>query len=275
METIEISVRGHVGYVMLNRPEKLNAFNAQMHQDLAAGLAAHVADPHVRCVVVHGAGRAFSAGGDMSGGGRGADPDAHRYAYDDWTGLRAALLRWLAVWDCPKPVLSAVHGYCFGTATLLAAMSDMTVVAEDARISWPQLPVGGGMLAPVSQWLIGTKKAREMSYIAGSSFTGTEAVALGWANVAVPAETVLERATAMADAVARTPSDVLAVKKRALNRAMDIQGFREAVQFGAEFDAIAHHTRGADGLTRARAQLGLKETIAAFGRGELGGDDAW
>lgn len=269
MAVIETSAWDKVGFLTLNRPEKLNAFNAEMHDALAAALAAYEDDPGVRCIVVHGEGRAFSAGGDMSGGGRASDPDAHHYAYDDWQRLRSSLLRWLAVWDYPKPVLAAVHGYCFGTSTLLAALSDITVVAEDAEISWPQLPVGGGMLAPVSQWLFGTKKARELSYIAGSSFSGTDAVALGWANVAVPAEQVLGKATEMAIAVARTPSDVLAVKKRALNRAMDIQGFREAVQFGAEFDAIAHHTRGADFLAHKRTELGMKETIAAFKRGEL------
>ena len=269
MAVIETNVSGRVGFITLNRPEKLNAFNAEMHDGLAAALNRHTADPAVHCIVVHGRGRAFSAGGDMSGGGRAADPDGHRYAYDDWQGLRASLARWLAVWDCPKPVIAAVHGYCFGTATLLAAMSDITVVADDAQIAWPQLPVGGGMLAPVSQWLIGTKKAREMSYISGSSFSGVEAVALGWANLAVPAEEVLERAEAMALAVARTPSDVLMVKKRALNRALDIQGFREAVQFGAEFDAIAHHTRGADFLAHKRTELGLEETISAFREGRF------
>lgn len=269
MAVIEASVQERIGFLKLNRPEKLNAFNAEMHEGLIEGIRAHEADRGVHCIVIFGEGRAFSSGGDMSGPGRAAVPDAHRYAYDDWQNTRASLLRWLIVWDCPKPIVAAVHGYCFGTSTLLAAMSDITVVAEDAKIAWPQLPVGGGMLAPVSQWLIGTKKARELSYMAGSSFSGIEAVALGWANVAVPEAEVLAKATEMARAIARTPSDVLAVKKRALNRAMDIQGFREAVQFGAEFEAVAHHTRGADFLATKRTELGLKETLAAFARGEL------
>jgi enoyl-CoA hydratase len=159
-----------------------------------------------------------------------------------------------------------------GIATILAVMCDLTIVADDAKIGWPQLPVGGGQLAPIASWWIGPKKARELSYIAGSRFTGEQAVELGWANSVVPAEELLERAHEMALRIAKTPSDVLALKKYALNRTMNLQGFREAVLGAAEFSAISHQAPGADYIAARRVELGVKDTIKALQDGDFVAD---
>ncbi len=269
MDELEVFTRDRVGYLRLNRPDKLNAMNPDMLDALIDGLTAFEAHPRVRVAVVCGAGRAFSSGGDMSGPSRASRSTAQRSAYRDWERSRHNMQRWLRIWDSPLPVIAAVHGYCLGTATLLAGFCDLTVVAEDAVIGWPQLPVGGGLLSPVAVWFVGPKKARELSYLAGSRFSGTEAVALGWANMAVPAGELDARVHDLAMRIARTPADVLAVKKRALNRMLDIQGFRAAVQATAEFSAISHQAPGAEHISAVRGELGMKETIAAFQRGEI------
>ena len=216
----------------------------------------------VRCIVIRGEGRAFSVGFDVDRGAQDLHGRERRRRSRTGSGLRGIVDRWLEVWRCPKPVIAAVHGYCMGLATQLAVCCDLTVVADDAVIGWPSLPLGGGLLAPVSLWLIGPKKAKELSYIAGSRLTGAEAAALGWANYAVPADDVVARATELAERVAKTPPDLLKLKKYALNRIMDIQGFSEAVTFGAEWDAIAHDSQGLVEISAKVEELGVKEAIA-------------
>lgn len=269
VENLNVFTKDRVGYVQFDRPEVLNALAPAMLDGLITALTEFEDDPNIRVMVVCGTERAFSTGGDLSGPGRQEKPAVEKSAYLDWRRSRSSMARWLRIWDSPMPVIAAVQGYCIGTATMLAEFCDLTVVAEDAVIGWPQLPVGGGMLAPVASWFIGSKKARELSYTAGSRFTGTEAVALGWANLAVPADDLMERTHAYASSIARTPSDVLALKKFAINRTLEAQGFRTAVQAGAEFGTISHSAPGAEALGRIRVERGVKETIAAFRAGEI------
>ena len=265
MALVETSVDGRLGWIVLNRPEKLNALNPELFDAFTAALRELAADDRVRCILIRGEGRAFSVGFDVDRGKQETRGERVN-AYDDWVGLRGIVDRWLEVWRCPKPVIAAVHGYCMGLATQLAVCCDLTVVADDAVIGWPSLPLGGGLLAPVSLWLIGPKKAKELSYIAGSRMLGSEAAALGWANYAVPADEVVARATELAERIAKTPPDQLRLKKYALNRIMDIQGFSEAVTFGAEWDAIAHDGPGLVEIGAKVEELGVKEAIAWFER---------
>lgn len=257
-----------VAELVLNRPEKLNAFNTEMLDAFSAAIDELTGDDSIRCVLLRGEGRAFSVGYDVQRakeyGNGGGD---HGSAYADWTRLKRNLDRWLAVWDLDKPVVAAVHGHCIGGATMLCVCTDITIVADDASIAWPSVPLGGGLLSPVSLWLTGMKRARELSYIAGSAMTGVEAADLGWANRAVPAACLLDDARATARAIARMPASLLRLKKLALNRVMEAQGFRTAFQFGAEWDAIAHTTPENARMTERIREVGLKDAIAWFQEG--------
>ncbi|MFC0531454.1 enoyl-CoA hydratase/isomerase family protein [Phytohabitans kaempferiae] len=255
---------GRIGYLTFNRPEKLNAMNNQLLDEFSAEIAAMGADPDISVIVLSGTGRAFSVGFDVDPGNGGSDAAAGLESYQDWESLRRNIQRWLAVWDTPKPVVSAIEGYCMGGATMLAVCTDITVVGEDAVIGWPAIPLGGGLLSPTTAWLVGPKKAKELSFIAGSRMSGAEAAALGWANYAVPTGTAIERAEALARQIAKMPLDLLRLKKLALNRHLDQRGFREAILQGAEWDALAHTAQGTHTMTQKIKELGLKGAIAWF-----------
>jgi enoyl-CoA hydratase len=262
-EFVTSNIDGRIGYLTFNRPEKLNAMNNELLDEFSATLQTLGDDPEVSVVVISGNERAFSVGFDVDSG---SDSDAASglESYQDWESLRRNIQRWLAVWDAPKPVVSAVEGYCMGGATMLAVCTDITVVSEEAVIGWPAIPLGGGLLSPTTAWLVGPKKAKELSFIAGSRMSGAEAAALGWANYAVPAGTALKRAEVLAHQIAKTPLDLLRLKKLALNRHMDQQGFREAILQGAEWDALAHTARGTHMMVEKIQELGLKGAIAWF-----------
>ena len=265
MSTVLYDQVDAIAVLTLNRPEKLNAFNAEMLTGLMAALDRAGADETVSVVVLKGAGRAFSAGYDVTPGEHSPhDSDIVK----DRDDLQEMIAKWLRVYEFPKPIIAQVHGFCIAGSTMLAICCDITLVSEDCRIRWPSLPLGGGLISTMWTWLIGPKKAREMSYIAGSEMTGTEAYHWGWANRAVAADQLEETAMAMARAIARTPSDLLRLKKLAINRIMDIQGFRTAAMFGAEWDAIAHFGPGAQRTTEMIKAHGVKGAIA---RMEAGG----
>lgn len=260
MADVYCEVADKVGWIVFDRPQKLNALSANVLSEFESALDVMTRDSRVSVIVVRGEGRAFSVGYDVSGGEYGE----RKRALDDWLDLRSSVELWLKVWRCPKPVISAIQGYCMGGATMLAVCSDLTIVADDAVIGWPTIPLGGGLLSPVSAWLVGPKKAKEMSYVVGSRMTGVEAVEWGWANRAVPPGQLLDEAGALARRIAKTPPELLAIKKRALNRVMDIQGFSEAVMFGAEFDAIAHDSVAVEEIVKEIEADGLKATMARY-----------
>lgn len=265
MSLIELERAGDgVGELVLNRPEKLNALNTAMLDEFSRSVDTIADDDQIRCVIIRGAGRAFSVGYDVERQRLDGGPAPHRTAYHDWRRLRRNLERWLAIWDLDKPVIAAVHGHCVGGASMLCVCADLTFVAEDASIAWPSIPLGGGLLSPVSMWLTGMKRARELSYLAGSAMTGTEAAELGWANRALPTTELLPAVRATAREIARMPASLLRLKKLALNRVMETQGFRTAFLFGAEWDAIAHTTDEHDAVSGRIREHGLKSTIAWY-----------
>jgi enoyl-CoA hydratase len=262
MSKIRTERSGAVVEVILNRPEKLNAFDHEMLTLFSDEIGQIARDESISCVILRGEGRCFSVGFDVDR--KDADHRGQRNTYDDWARLRGNLDRWLAVWDLPVPVIAAVHGYCMGGATMLSVCADITLLSSDATIGWPSMPLGGGLLSPVSLWLIGPKKARELSYLAGSSLTAAEAHQLGWANSVVEPEDLIGRARAMSAAIAKTPRSLLRLKKLAINRVMDVQGFRQAFYFGAEWDAIAHTPADNEDNLASIREHGLKEAIRRF-----------
>jgi enoyl-CoA hydratase len=258
MNLIRIEREGRIAEVILDRPEKLNALSAPLLEQFSGAIGELGRDDDVSCIVIRGEGRSFSVGYDV------VSEETHLSAYDDWSSLVRKIDHWVEVWQCPKPVVAAVHGHCMGGATMLAVCADITIVARDAVIGWPTIPLGGGLLSPVTMWLIGPKRSKELSFTAGSYMSGEEAAARGWANHAVDAASVATESRELAHRISKTPLDLLRLKKRALNRVMDLQGFREMLLFGAEWDAIAHTSSQLLPITEKLGEVGLKKTIEWF-----------
>jgi enoyl-CoA hydratase len=253
--------------LVLDNPERLNALSRDMITELLDEVEALSEDDSVRVIVLKGAGRAFSAGADTSGGG-GALP--HTASEDHAHMIDARLGRYFAMWDSPKAIIAQIHGYCMGAAIALANFADIIVVADDATIGWPKLPLGGGVIGPISSFFIGTRKAKEYSFQTGSAMTGTEAAQLGWANHAVPAAELDGFVLAMATRIARTPPGLLRLKKEAINRIAEQMGFRDAVRLSAAWDAIAHTDPGISEVTAMMRERGIKETIRHYNDPDAG-----
>jgi enoyl-CoA hydratase len=264
MDTVLYEVDGRVATVTLNRPEKLNAITPQLQEELLAALGQAADDPGVHVAIVRGAGRAFSAGYDVTTGGA-----AGSGVPGDRAGLERILHRWLQIWDLPLPVIAQVHGFCLAGGTQLAAICDVTFVADDARIGTPQLPLGAGYVAAFWAWFVGPKKAKEVFFPTGAVLSAADAVAMGLFNRVIPADRLADDVMTYARGVARTPKDLLALQKLSINRTQEAQGFRNALLQGAEIDAIAHASPSVRAVNRYIGENGLREALSAFERGEL------
>lgn len=249
-----------VAHVVIDRPEKRNALDATGRRHLAETIAACGRDGAVSVVVVRGEGPCFSAGADATTYGDGpsnAWDDRHQMVEEGWGAFVAA-------WEAPIPVVAQVHGACMGIATILCNLCDIVVAADDARIGWPKLPLGGGVISPTWVWHVGIHRAKELSYQIGSEISGTEAAAIGFANRAVPAEALAADVDAMARRIARVPRDLLSLKKQALNRVLDAQGFKEAVLLGGLWGAVSHDLPSTQAVHDVIAARGLRGAIDHF-----------
>lgn len=255
---IERDLEKKTAVLSLNRPEKINAFNNDLLDQLMNGLEELAADEQISVVILRGSGKNFSAGYDVVSG------YASKSAYEDWRNLQDKIELWERIYRFPKPLIAAIEGHCLGGATMLVSCCDLVLVAETANIGWPSIPLGGGLLSPVSLWHIGMRKAKELSFIAGNSMSGVEAADLGWANKAVAEGTALEQARVMAGRVAKTPLDLLYLKKQALNKVYDRQGFVDTLRSGAEWDAISHTAASIGEVKSLMKDKGLKGAIKHF-----------
>jgi len=232
METVLYERRGPIAVLTLNRPDKLNAVNAQMVRELGQTLDEIEVDDRVRAVVLCGAGRAFSAGFDLSMG-EGSGLDFIR------TELRKDFDIIMRFWDFPKPTVSAVHTYCLGSGMEMAVACDITVAAEGCRFGAPEVKFGSGIVAMILPWVIGLKQAKELLLVGDDRITPERALAIGLINRVVPEDQYLEEAISIARAMAANDRVVVRMTKQAINRGADIMGMRQGLLQGLEMGIIA------------------------------------
>jgi enoyl-CoA hydratase/carnithine racemase len=261
-EAIRLEREKDITWLVLNRPQRLNAMNVALLDEFEHALAALAVDDQTRVIVIRGEGRAFSTGYDIE---RDESEVGHaRDITEDYTRLDRNIQRFLKIWDHPKPVIAAVHGYCLAGATQLCVFCDITIVAEDARIGLPAIPIGGGYITPIWTPLVGPKRAKQMSFVAGSQISGTVASEWGWANYAVPEGELWDSVRAMATEIAKVPGEILRMKKYAINRVAEVQGFRTIAPMGAETDALLHYSHAVEGMSQSIRDVGLKAAIEKF-----------
>jgi enoyl-CoA hydratase len=232
----EILVEHHdaVAVVTLNRPELLNAVTVELHDELEHLWLDLARDEKVNAIVITGAGKAFSAGGNIK------KMLERHHTPEGWrsltrVGQRARnLLRNLL--DVPQPIVAAVHGDAMGFGATLALSADISVMSQTARIGDSHVKVGlvagdgGAVLWPL---LVGANKAKECLML-GRILNGTEAAAMGLVNHALPSEEVLPRAMALAQELSLLPPLAVRWTKQAAN--MHIKA-----QFNLVFDAAIAH----------------------------------
>jgi len=222
-QRLRIEVKDRLATVWLNRPEKRNAIDHQMHVELARIWVDLAEDDEVFAVLLTGAGDTFTVGGDVKG-------MADRPAGDvlgDRTMLDPAPARRIAynLLDLDKPVVCAINGHAIGLGATIALLTDVTVASTTAKIGDPHVKVGlvaGDGGAAIWPLLVGPSRAKEM-LMRGTLLDGTEAERIGLVNHAVPADRVLDEATAIARELADGATWAIRWTKLSVNKALKQQ----------------------------------------------------
>lgn len=243
---LSVEVSDGVAVLTLNRPDRLNAYTAEMGRLLGEAYRSCDVDDAVRAIVLTGAGSAFCVGADFSADDPFAAPDGK---------FTASPIR-PAAFEIRKPVIAAVNGHAIGIGLTIALQADIRVVAEDARCGVVQ--VRRGVIPDcMAHWTIahlaGLSVAADL-LLTGRTFLGREAPALGLARSAVPAECVLSDAVAIAADIAENVAPMSAALSKRLLWDTVCNGY--APQQVAELETRLHR--------RVMGSADAREGVAAF-----------
>jgi 2-(1,2-epoxy-1,2-dihydrophenyl)acetyl-CoA isomerase len=225
----EVDAASHVATLTLNRPERLNAFDAEMVDAWADALAALAADPAVHVIVVTGAGRAFCAGGDLAALAEEGAPLAMKQFLRDHVHR---VQRTLA--SVQQPVIAMINGAAMGAGLDMALLCDLRIAANEAKLGEAYINLGlvpGDGGAWLLTRLVGPARALELLWT-GKVLGGEQAADWGLVNEAMPLEQLSTRTYGLAERLAAGPQLAQRLIKRAVRSA-------ETMPQGTHFDLVS------------------------------------
>lgn len=253
--------------ITLNQAKRRNALSYALLAELAEALWEADDDRAVHCVIVRGAGPAFSAGYDLASApapvrqddgvkrrtGRGIDDDV-------WMLERQQRFM-RTLWEMHKPSIAQVHGHCLAGGTDLALYCDIVITADDANIGFPPLRNMGS--PPNHLWLYncGPQWTKRL-LLTGDTVTGADAAKIGFAMKSVPAALLEAEVEALADRFALVDPALLAANKRIVNLGMELMGANTLQRLAAENDARGHTAPAARQMFADIGEKGIKQAVA-------------
>lgn len=226
-----------VATITLNRPDKLNALSEELQAEVRSALEdAGWQDDSIRVIVLKAAGRAFSAGFDISAGesGNGAQMRAR---FLQGKGFSASAW-WDVFWNNPKPIIAQIHGFCIAGGLATATFCDLRICSEDAKFGAPEIRTGGPYIPAVWPWIIGMSKARELLYT-GNLIDAQEARRLDLVNEVVPVDELDKAVRAQALTIAKLPATTVEYNKKLINMSYELMGVRQVLERSYELEAMA------------------------------------
>lgn len=238
---IECKVQGAIARINHDRPEMRNAESSVLLDEMDAALGEAVKNDAVRVIIIGGNGQHFSAGHDLKEGQekRANFTVEQRYAYEELRYLDYCL----RIWDCPKPTIACVQGAAIAGGFMVANMCDLIVCSDDAFFADPvcRTLAAAAVEVLLHPWMMGLRTAKDFLFT-GRRMGAEEALRIGMVNRVVP-RAELETATMkLAEEIASAPPFAIKLTKRSLNRALDMQGFRNSLLAHFDTHQLAHMT---------------------------------
>jgi enoyl-CoA hydratase len=226
-ETILVSREGMLGIITLNRPQAMNALSSRLVTELISALGEFEKDDQVRCLVIAGSERAFSAGADIK--------EMAQMTAVQMTMTGHFFPLWDKVGRYPKPIVGALSGYVLGGGLELAMSLDVLVASETTQLGQPEIDIGvmpgGGGTQRLTR-AVGKAKAMEM-ILTGKRIGAEEAKTLGLVSRVVPKEAYLEEAKKVANEIASKSPVAVRLAKMAINKAFEM-GLSQGIDFERE-----------------------------------------
>ncbi|MHA6667413.1 enoyl-CoA hydratase/isomerase family protein [Homoserinimonas sp. A447] len=213
----DCELKDEILYITFNRPEKLNAFTHETYDFIRDRVTEASDDPAVRAIVLRGQGRAFSAGFDLSVEAGDKSLQAQR------NSLRSTnSARW-AIWNCRKPVIAAIHGYCLGGVFEMVLPADFTIATEDCLLGEPEITFNAGPAFMMVPWMMNHKQAKDV-LLTGRKIAAAEALRIGLVTTVVPNGELDAEVERLTTVIRKLPDAAITMNKLGINRAYEAQG---------------------------------------------------
>lgn len=238
----------------LNRPDKLNAMNSDLIEELDTAVAQAVKDPDINALVLTGAGRAFTTGYDLNSADFELDAEGWR---DNIAGNCRKLMN---IWEVPIPIVAAVNGYALAGGLELMMCCDIAFAAENALLGEPEVRHASAPPSLMMPWLVPMRHTRLLMYT-GDLIDGREAARIHLVNKAVPPGRLMAEATRLAGKLARMPLPAIKFAKTALNHQQITAGLVSSWHYNVETTATLHATDEGRRWMRMLKEMPLSEFL--------------
>jgi len=275
-ETTTYEKNGPVATITLNRPDKLNALSDELQLEVRRALEdAGWEDDAIRVIVLKAAGRAFSAGFDITTSAK-TNAAAKRARFLKGKNFSASGW-WDVFWNNPKPIIAQIQGFCVAGGLATATFCDLRICSEDSKFGAPEIRTGGPYIPAVWPWVIGMTKARELLY-SGNLIDADEAKRLNLVNEVVPAEQLDDAVNRQAQTIAKLPAATVEYNKKLINMSYELMGVRQVLERSMELEAIALSSADTapeiEEFNRIRNVDGLKAALS-WNAERFSEEDAW
>ena len=221
-----------IGYITLNRPDRLNALNAALLAEFREALDVVEEDPDIRVVILTGAGRAFSAGFDITREPGESDPQDMQP--DQWRAhLKSHIDTFMKVWNLGKPVIAAVNGYALAGACELVQVCDIKIASDRAIMGEPEIRAGVGPPLLITPFSVNLATAKEL-LLTGETIDAHEAARIGLVSRVVPHDDLMGECEKVARKICLISEVGVKMTKIAVNRALEGMGFLSTIQHNLE-----------------------------------------
>ena len=265
MPTVLYEKKERVAYIILNRPDRLNAINDEMPPEIERAVQRADSDPNVHVMILEGAGKAFCSGYDLSEYG---EQNSTSSVIQDmpWDPIQDYQFMWrntqhfMALWRAMKPVICKVHGFAVAGGSDIALCADMTIMAEDAEIGYMPTRVWGTPTTAMWVQRLGPEKAKRMLFT-GDKINGVEAENMGLILKSVPKAKLNEEVELLAQRMATVPINQLAMQKMLVNQAMETSGLMQTQKMATLFDGISRHSPEGIAFKQRVEKVGWKQAV--------------
>ncbi len=292
---VQYEMRDRVARITLDRPERGNAITPALVRELVECVERADLDPEVHVLLLAGSGPGFCGGYDLvesaegmgtragsagadgeppAGGapqGSALDPRVIAANHDptrtwdpmvDYAMMSRNVRAFMSLFECGKPVVCKVHGFCVAGGTDMALCSDLLVIAVDAKIGYPPARVWGSPTTALWAHRVGAQRAKRLLFT-GDSLSGREALEWGLAIEAPAADELDERVELLLERIARVPVNQLMMMKLLVNQTLHAQGVTATQVLGTVLDGITRHTAEGYAFQRRAAAEGFREAVRA------------
>lgn len=283
-KVVDYDVVDRVARITLNRPNRGNGITRQLLDELVINIERAELDPEVRVLLLAGAGSGFCGGYDLVDSAEGLtegviapeaeagspldpqviaanhDPQATWDPMVDYAMMSRNVRAFMRLFECSKPVVCKIHGFCVAGGTDMALCSDLVVAAADAKIGYPPARVWGSPTTALWAHRVGAQRAKRLLFT-GDSISGETAAEWGLAVAAPPAELLDQTTDELVGRIAKMPLNQLMMMKLLVNQTIEAQGLRSSQVLGTVFDGIARHSAEGFEFQATAMSEGFREAV--------------